>query len=73
MNELQYILWLTLLFLISGILCGFYQTEYIRAHTKDNRGHSTASEAEDNAFLIQIQIENMFETRYVQLHFIHHS
>ncbi|XP_058235653.1 cilia- and flagella-associated protein 61 [Hemibagrus wyckioides] len=41
------------------------ETEYIRAHTTDNRGNSTASEAEDNAFLIQIQIEKRFETRAV--------
>ncbi|KAG7316432.1 hypothetical protein KOW79_019973 [Hemibagrus wyckioides] len=43
------------------------ETEYIRAHTTDNRGNSTASEAEDNAFLIQIQIEKRFETRTLEV------
>ncbi|MCI4389610.1 hypothetical protein PGIGA_G00100130 [Pangasianodon gigas] len=41
------------------------EAEPIRAHTTDSSGNSAASEAEHNAFLIQIRIDKRFETRAV--------
>ncbi|KAK2864232.1 hypothetical protein Q7C36_003386 [Tachysurus vachellii] len=41
------------------------ETEYISAHTTDDRRNGTASEGEDNAFMIQIQIVKNFATRAV--------
>ncbi|XP_053345413.1 cilia- and flagella-associated protein 61 [Clarias gariepinus] len=39
------------------------ETELIEAHTEDSREDITVSEEENNAFLIQIKIDKMFETR----------
>ncbi|XP_017312261.1 cilia- and flagella-associated protein 61 isoform X2 [Ictalurus punctatus] len=39
------------------------ETEPVTTHRTESRGNGAASEAEDNAFLIQIQIDKRFETR----------
>ncbi|KAF7690455.1 hypothetical protein HF521_012259 [Silurus meridionalis] len=45
--------------------CEVKETEPIKAHITESREGGMATEAEDNAFLIRIQIDKRFETRAV--------